>query len=144
MEDKQDLALYETLFILRPELGGKAKEFIDRFKKIVEDLHGSEIQVDEWGNRDLAYPIQKQGRGYYSLMQYRASAGIVEELERNMKLIEGVMRFLTVRVDEDSAAPSVQTSKDQPQRIESAPDSDSSKEGPGQKDALHPQKPEVS
>ena len=106
METQKESPLYETLFILRPELGGKAKEFIDRFKKIVEDLHGTEINVEEWGNRDLAYPIQKQSRGYYSLMQYRASAGIVEELERNMNLMEGVMRFLTVRRDEDLTTPS--------------------------------------
>ncbi len=130
MEAQKDSALYETLFILRPELGGKAKEFIDRFKKIVEDLHGTEINVEEWGNRDLAYPIQKQRRGYYSLMHYRASAGIVEELERNMKLMEGVMRFLTVRLDEDLATPSTETPEEQPQRAKTVPEGESSKAGP--------------
>ena len=130
MEAQKEAALYETLFILRPELGGKAKEFIDRFKKIVEDLHGTEINVEEWGNRDLAYPIQKQSRGYYSLMQYRASAGIVEELERNMKLMEGVMRFLTVRLDEDLATPSTETLEEQPQVAKTVPEGESSKTGP--------------
>lgn len=101
MEKQKESALYETIFILRPELGGKAKEFIERFKKIIEDLKGTEVIVEEWGNRDLAYPIQKLGRGYYSLIKYRASTGIVEELERNMKLIEGVMRFITIRVEEE-------------------------------------------
>ena len=104
MEKQNVSALYETIFILRPELGGKAKEFADRFKKIIEDLGGTDVNVEEWGNRDLAYPIQKQGRGHYSLMKYRASMGIVKELERNMKLMEGVMRFLTVRVEEEAAA----------------------------------------
>ena len=47
MEAQKDSTLYETLFILRPELGGKAKEFIDRFKKIIEDLHATEISVEE-------------------------------------------------------------------------------------------------
>ena len=130
MEAQKESARYETLFILRPELGGKAKEFIDRFKKIVEDLHGTEINVEEWGNRDLAYPIQKQSRGYYSLMQYRASAGIVEELERNMKLMEGVMRFLTVRLDEDLATPSTETPEEQPQSAKTVPEDESSKAGP--------------
>jgi len=86
--------------------------------------------VEEWGNRDLAYPIQKQSRGYYSLMQYRASAGIVEELERNMKLMEEVMRFLTVRLDEDLATPSTETSEEQPQRAKTVPEGESSKAGP--------------
>ncbi len=130
MDAQKESVLYETLFILRPELSGKAKEFIDRFKKIVEDLHGTEINVEEWGNRDLAYPIQKQSRGYYSLMQYRASAGIVEELERNMKLMEGVMRFLTVRRDEDLAAPPTETPKEQPQSTKTVPGDESSEAGP--------------
>jgi len=130
MDAQKESALYETLFILRPELSGKAKEFIDRFKKIVEDLHGTEINVEEWGNRDLAYPIQKQSRGYYSLMQYRASAGIVEELERNMNLMEGVMRFLTVRRDEDLATPPTETPKEQPQSAKTVPGDESSEAEP--------------
>ena len=131
MEAQKSSTLYETLFILRPELSGKAKEFIDRFKKIVEDLHGTEINVEEWGNRDLAYPIQKLNRGYYSLMQYRASTGIVEELERNMNLLEGVMRFLTIRVDEDYlAVASSETPKEQPQTVKTVPEGESSKAGP--------------
>ncbi len=130
MDAQKESALYETLFILRPELSGKAKEFIDRFKKIVEDLHGTEINVEEWGNRDLAYPIQKQSRGYYSLMQYRASAGIVEELERNMNLMEGVMRFLTVRRDEDLATPPTETPKEEPQSAKTVPGDESSEAEP--------------
>jgi len=130
MEAQKDSTLYETLFILRPELGGKAKEFIDRFKKIIEDLHATEISVEEWGNRDLAYPIQKLNRGYYSLMKYRASTGIVEELERNMKLLEGVMRFLTVGVDEELATPSTETPKEGPQGAKTVPAGESSEAGP--------------
>jgi small subunit ribosomal protein S6 len=129
MEAPKNSALYETLFILRPELSGKAKEFIDRFKKIIENLHASEINVEEWGNRDLAYPIQKLNRGYYSLMKYRASAGIVEELERNMKLIEGVMRFHTVRVDEELVIPPTETPKEGPQVAKTAPAGESSDAG---------------
>ena len=115
MEKLSESVLYETLFILRPELGGKAKEFIERFKKIVVDLKATDVNVEEWGNRDLAYPIQKLGRGYFSLMKYRAGAGVVEELERNMKLIEGLMRFLTIRVEEEDLPEPKPTPKEQPQ-----------------------------
>jgi len=96
---------YETLFIVHPEQGGKVKEFIDRFKKIIEGLDGTVSQVDEWGLRDLAYRIQKQVKGNYVLVQYQSSARAVEELERNMKLSDGVLRFLTVRVDEAAKEP---------------------------------------
>lgn len=91
---------YETVFIVHPERGGRLKEFIDRFKGVIEGLGGTVSLVDEWGLRDLAYRIHKQTKGYYVLFQYRSEARAVEELERNMKLTDGVMRYLTVRLDE--------------------------------------------
>lgn len=93
---------YETLFIVHPERGGRLKEFIDRFKGIIEELGGTVSLVDEWGLRDLAYRIHKQTKGYYVLFQYRSEARAVEELERNMKLTDGVMRYLTVRLEEEA------------------------------------------
>ena len=60
-------------------------------------------QIDEWGMRDLAYKIEKQGRGHYTLMRYSASGRAVEELERNLKLTDGILRYLTVRCEDESA-----------------------------------------
>jgi len=91
---------YETLFIIHPDLGGRAKEFIDRFKAIIDGQGGTVSQVEEWGLRDLAYRIQKQAKGYYVLLQYCATGRAVDELERNMKLMDEVLRYLTVRLDE--------------------------------------------
>jgi small subunit ribosomal protein S6 len=101
------VALYETLFLVHPEKGTRMKEFIERFKKVVEGQEGVVSQVDEWGLRDLAYRIEKQGKGFYTLMQYRSSGRAVEELERNLKLTDGVLRYLTVRADEETQSPSV-------------------------------------
>lgn len=92
---------YETLFIIHPEKGGRVKEFVDKFSKVVEGLDGTVSQVDEWGIRDLAYRIDKQARGFYTLMRYRSSSGAVEELERNMRLTDGVLRYLTVRLEDE-------------------------------------------
>ncbi len=97
------MTLYETIFIVHPDQGGKVKEFTDRFKKIIEGLEGAVSCVDEWGLRDLAYRIQKQTKGYYTLFQYRSSARAVEELERSMRLTDEVLRYLTVRLDEETA-----------------------------------------
>jgi small subunit ribosomal protein S6 len=91
---------YETLFVVHPEKGPRAKEFIDRFKKVIEAQEGVVSQVEEWGLRDLAYRIEKQGKGYYILLQYRSSGRAVEELERNLRLTDGILRYLTVRDDE--------------------------------------------
>jgi small subunit ribosomal protein S6 len=83
------------------------KEFVERFKRIIEGQQGTVSNVDEWGLRDLAYRIQKQGKGFYILLQYGSSGRAVEELERNLKLTDGILRYLTVRVDlRDEGAPS--------------------------------------
>jgi len=96
------VALYETLFVVHPEKGTRMKEFIERFKKVVEGQEGTVSHVDEWGLRDLAYRIDKQGKGFYTLLQYNSSARAVEELERNLRLTDGILRYLTVRADEES------------------------------------------
>ncbi|MGH7823799.1 MAG: 30S ribosomal protein S6 [Candidatus Binatia bacterium] len=96
---------YETLFVVHPEKAPRVKEFIEKFRKVVEGLEGTVFHVDEWGLRDLAYRIDKQSKGFYTLLQYRSSARAVEELERNMRLTDGILRYLTVRADEEALAP---------------------------------------
>ena len=99
------MTAYETLFVVHPEKGPRMKEFVERFKKVIEGQSGTVSQVDEWGLRDLAYRIQKQGKGVYTLLRFESSPKAVEELERNLKLTDGILRYLTVRVDADSVAP---------------------------------------
>ena len=103
MEGNQAVTLYETLFVVHPEKAPRVKEFIERFKKVIEGQEGVMSQVDEWGMRDLAYKIEKQGRGHYTLLRYRSSGKGVEELERNLKLTDGILRYLTVRCEDESA-----------------------------------------
>lgn len=96
---------YETTYILNPELDdserGKVK---DRVKSIIEEQFGGEIlKVDEWGRRPLAYKIKKEGFGYYVHTRYQASGDTVAELERIMRLTDAVMKFLTVRLEDDAA-----------------------------------------
>lgn len=99
------MTLYETMFILHPDRGGVVKEYIERLKKVVEDQGGTVSHLEEWGLKDLAYRIEKQHKGIYTLLQYRSSARAVDELERTLKLTDGVLRYLTVRVDESMLAP---------------------------------------
>jgi len=107
MEGDKTVTQYETLFVVHPEKGPRLKEFIERFKRIIEGQEGTVSHVDEWGLRDLAYRIEKQGKGVYTLLQYRSSARAVEELERNLKLTDGILRYLTVRTDEEGATAAV-------------------------------------
>ena len=96
------MTLYETLFVVHPEKGPRIKEFIEKFKKVIEGQDGSVTNIDEWGARDLAYRIEKQARGYYTLLRYNATGKAVDELERNLKLTDGILRYLTVRADPDT------------------------------------------
>ena len=98
------MTLYETMFILHPDRGGVVKEYIERFKKVVEEQGGTVSHLEEWGLKDLAYRIAKQMKGYYTLFQYRSGPRAVVELERTMRLTDGVLRYLTVRVDESAVA----------------------------------------
>lgn len=122
------MTLYETLFIVHPDQGGKVKEFADKFKEIIEGLDGAVSQVDEWGLKDLAYRLQKQTKGYYALLQYRSSSRAVEELERNMKLTDGVLRYLTVRLDADEVPRPMQ--KDLPEETRRSSEEDLAKPNP--------------
>lgn len=95
------------------------KEFIERFRKVIEGQDGTVTQVDEWGARDLAYRIDKQARGYYTLLRYQATGRAVDELERNLKLTDGILRYMTVRAEEDTPIVSPSTPRghsDEPRR----------------------------
>ena len=121
---------YETLFIVHPEKGPRVKEFIERFKKVVEGQEGVVSQVEEWGLRDLAYRIQKQGKGYYTLFQYRASGRAVEELERNLRLTDGILRYLTVRDDEATQAAALAPATDESEQGDKSRAADPSTDPP--------------
>lgn len=116
--------LYETLFIVHPEKGPRLKEFIDKFKKVIETQQGAITHVEEWGLRDLAYRIQKQGKGVYTLLRYHATGRAVEELERNLKLTDGILRYLTVRAEEQiqaAAAPVAKAQTEEESRVAQEP-----------------------
>ena len=93
---------YETLCIFHPELPEtRIKELGAWMQKIVEGVDGTAVQIDAWGIRDLAHLIRKQRRGYYLRLMYDAPGAAVKELERNLRINENVLRFLsTVRKPE--------------------------------------------
>ena len=116
------MTLYETLFVVHPERGTRIKEFVERFKKVIEGQSGTLTQVDEWGLRDLAYRIDKQSKGHYVLLRYHATGRAVEELERNLKLTDDILRYLTVRAQENtSTSPAgIRGHADQPRQTSDA------------------------
>jgi small subunit ribosomal protein S6 len=97
---------YETLCILHPELPeARMKELTAWMQKILEGSNGTVSRVDEWGLRDLAYHIKKQRRGYYVRLEYDAPAAALRELERNLRINEHILRFLSVARTPSAAVP---------------------------------------
>jgi len=93
---------YETIFILRPEINQDGISSVNnRVRNVIEQMGGKVLKLDNWGKRKLAYEIKKQLKGIYLYWQYLGSSGMVEEIERNLRMLESVIRYYTVKVDED-------------------------------------------
>ena len=95
------MRVYETIFILADGVDdSQVSEKIERYKGLIEKNGGDIITVDNWGKRTLAYEIQKNRRGTYILIKFQGDGNIIKELERNYRLDEDVIRFLTVKVEQ--------------------------------------------
>jgi len=95
---------YEMVFIVQPEMEEEPlTALVEKISQNISDLEGQVPQVDSWGKRRLAYAIQKHWDGFYFLMQMELPAQAVRSLERNLKLMEDVIRYLIVRKDETVA-----------------------------------------
>jgi small subunit ribosomal protein S6 len=93
---------YETIFILRPDTNQDGIHTVNtRVRSIVEQMGGRVIKLDNWGKRKLAYEVKKQLKGIYLYWQYLGSAGMVEEIERNLRMLDNVIRYYTVKIDEN-------------------------------------------
>ena len=92
---------YEVVYILDPNLTEEATAaMVAKFKTLVEQ-NGTLAEVDEWGKRHLAYPINDLMEGYYVLMTFTAAAAIPAELDRIFRITDGVMRSLIVCKDDE-------------------------------------------
>jgi len=89
---------YEVIFIVLSNLPDtEIDETVERYQNMVTELKGSVIKVDRWGRRKLAYAIKKQNMGYYVLFDFAGGANVVDELERNFKIDDKVLKFLSVK-----------------------------------------------
>jgi small subunit ribosomal protein S6 len=88
---------YETIYILQPQVDpDEADRIAARITDVVARLEGKLTKLDNWGKRRLAYPIRKHTRGVFVLVRYIGIGDIVAEVERNLRLLDQVMRHQTV------------------------------------------------
>lgn len=88
---------YETIIILSTNLGDDAiTATVEKFKKLIAD-NGEVESVEDWGKRKLAYPIQKQNDGHYTLINFKSSPDFTAELDRVYNITDGVLRSIIVK-----------------------------------------------
>jgi len=95
------LRRYETILIAHVDLSeDELSSLITRYGTIVTDQKGILVKVERWGKRRLAYMIKKQARGFYILIDYAGESAAVNELERNLKINDKILKFMTVLKDD--------------------------------------------
>ena len=96
---------YETVFIATPVLSEtQMKEAVAKYTKLITDNGGELVYQEDWGLRQLAYPIQHKTTGFYYLIEFKADAQFVTRLETQYRRDERILRYLTVALDKDAVA----------------------------------------
>ncbi|HCX90348.1 MAG: 30S ribosomal protein S6 [Deltaproteobacteria bacterium CG_4_8_14_3_um_filter_43_13] len=94
---------YETVFITDPDIPEEDLDKItERLTGIVDNFNGKIIGVTKWGKKKLAYRIKKRTKGYYFVLNYLGNRDLTTELERVLKLDDRIIKYLTLKADEDA------------------------------------------
>lgn len=104
---------YETIFIANPDLSEEDQNALqEKVRSIVASFKGELVKLEDWGLRKLSYQIRKSSRGRYFLVDYLAEApALVRELERTLRLNDGVLKFLTVKTSSRVTSEQIQALK---------------------------------
>lgn len=97
---------YEIVFIVHPDQSDQVPAMIERYKTLVTGRSGVIHRLEDWGRRQLAYPIQKVHKAHYVLMNIECDGETLGELENAFKFNDAVLRHLTVKMDKAETAPS--------------------------------------
>ncbi|MGM0653738.1 MAG: 30S ribosomal protein S6 [Thermodesulfobacteriota bacterium] len=116
---------YETVFISDPDMSDQAREeLLERVKGIIDREKGILLNIDNWGLKKLSYEIKKKLRGYYVCLTYGGTGALVTELERNFRLSDFIMKFMTIliteHVTEESLKQEAEQAKEAAQEEEAA------------------------
>jgi small subunit ribosomal protein S6 len=92
---------YETIFIINPEVAEEGiKTLIQKFSDLINN-DGKVLEVNEMGKKKLAYDIKKNKEGYYVVINFESNPELIKELERVYRITDDVIKFLTIRKDEE-------------------------------------------
>ncbi len=106
------MPLYEHVFLSRQDTSAQQVEDLTaQFKGVIEQMGGTVAKVEQWGVKSLSYRVRKNRKAHFTLMNVEAPAAAINEVERQERLNEDVLRYLTVRVDEHEEGPSAMMRK---------------------------------
>ncbi len=111
------MALYEHVFLARQDLAqAQVDSLAEEATKIIEANDGTVTRTETWGLKTLAYPISKNRKAHFVMLHVDAPGTVVEELERQTRINEDVIRYITIKVDEHEEGPSVMMRKAEKKR----------------------------
>jgi small subunit ribosomal protein S6 len=115
---------YETIFIINPDLSEEeSRGVIEKVKGVIEGLQGEVLKIEEWGKRKLAYEVKKMPKGLFVLLHFTGTAQLLPEVERNLRLMDAVLKYQTVRLDEKGEKIAQMLSEEKPSEAEEKPES---------------------
>lgn len=92
---------YEVMYIIKPDFDEEQyTKIIEKFNALIQNNNGEIVSVEPWGKRRLAYEIEKLREGYYVLLKIKGGPELPQELERNFRNADEIMRYLVVRIGE--------------------------------------------
>ncbi|GLR25738.1 MULTISPECIES: 30S ribosomal protein S6 [Limnobacter] len=97
---------YEIVFIVHPDQSEQVPAMVERYRGIIETAGGKIHRHEDWGRRQLAYPIQKLAKAHYVLLNIECEQSVLEELEHAFKFNDAVLRHLVVKMKKAETAPS--------------------------------------
>jgi small subunit ribosomal protein S6 len=121
------MRFYETIFIVKPDLAEEAfAERVAWATDILTDNGAQIVNVEQWGKKRLAYQVNKQRYGLYVMVHYEAEPKVVGELERNFKLSEDILKYMTVKLEgkhiDKARAAAVKAAEEAARRAEKPPE----------------------
>ena len=106
------MSLYEHVFLARQDLSAQQVDtLIEQFKGVIEQAGGKVAKVENWGLKSLTYRIRKNRKAYFTLMNLEATPAAIAEVERQERISEDILRWLTIKVDTHEEGPSAMLQK---------------------------------
>jgi len=128
---------YEVIFIVQPDLSEEeTKTIAEKYLQIITAQKGTIIKTEDWGKRRLAYDINKQSKGTYILVDFYGPGSMIRELERNLKIDDNILKFITVKTKDPFNPESLEEERKKEQLLQEAQITPEEPEAPAPSDAV--------